>query len=365
MSSTRHDVDALLARWPALGKDGRALPAEGDAGWEARADAIVAKARAAPRADAAALDALVAAPVLAGEPGEPGAQEASRSAARSLAAKPASGEITMSSPSDSGGSKSGPPPSMPKPRQSLREIAERASQSGRSGSMAPTSTPLPGRGSSPVLAPPPSRASTPDVKPAASTPLPSAPAVKRAAEGKSDDSGIVDLNIVKSTADARTVAAAEKAKPGEASLFEDDAAPASSKSAPAKAAGAAKSAAAKPSVAKAAPAPASKSSGSTVGIVIALVGVAAAFAIWQVRKGGAHETAHEQAGRPAATAAAAAPETKATAAPKAATTAAPAAVARAEGDHDLDPMNLPDEDDTAHPGHPRVRGPMPGAKEKD
>jgi hypothetical protein len=310
----RRDLDALLRGWAASGADGKPLPAEGDPAWAAKADAIVAAARSA--RDTSSVDVL-AAPPLAPESGE----DAS-----------ASGDKRMSSESDSGGGKPAP-----KPRQSLKELAQR--QSVRPA----TSTPLPGRASSPVITPLPVAAK------AAASPLPTPaaePAVKRASEGGSDDSGVVNLKLVDERATAAQVAAAAKAKPGASSLFDDDGKPASSKGAVAAKGGAA----AKTAVAKAAPAE-KKGSGATTGLVIALVGIAAGVAIWQVRANGKStptvaESAPPKAAPEAAKPAAPAP-TAVAAAPKAADTGGPAG---------FDPDKLPEAPSAAPSAQAQARG---------
>ncbi len=359
-------LDALLRAWPALDDQGRALPPDGDMAWDERADAIVAAARAA-TTDHSAVELVLAAPNLPAEPGEPGQ---SNQAFRA-------GESSMSDSEGSAGSKPPPslsssgagPSSMPRPRQSLREIAERASQSVRTPlPSAPGATPLPGRASQPSSPPGSVRAqSSPSIanapkSSAAATPIP-APS-RRPIEAGSSDSGVVDLNIINAAADATARAAAEKAKPAEASLFDDDA-PASKRAA-AGAAAVAKDKAKDVAKTKAKPvlatpaAPAKSGGGAMIGIVIALVGVAAAFAIWQVRKG-ASEVAHEDTTKPAMTADAPKPEATATAKPEAVAQAAPTAAE----DQGLDPSALPDQQHAAAAarGGARVPGPLPKAAE--
>jgi hypothetical protein len=88
-------------------------------------------------------------------------------------------------------------------RTSLKEIAARASQTGA-------------RLSSPGTGPSSTSSPLPSTRPPASTPLP------RPVEAAKDDSGVIDLNVVRKAATAQQVAAAEKAKPAAAGLFEDD-----------------------------------------------------------------------------------------------------------------------------------------------
>lgn len=151
----------------------------------------------------------------------------------------------------------------PKKKLSLKEIAERASQSGRPGPVSggrssqselPSSikTPLPGR---------------------ASVPSRSSSVPPRASDAGREDSGIVDLKVVQASATAEQKAAAEKAQPATAGLFDDD------KGGQAKAAVA--TGAAKPDLKVVAPAPAAKkgSGGLVAGVVVAVLGLAAAVAI--------------------------------------------------------------------------------------
>ncbi len=124
------DLDALLARWPA--------PAHDDLAWNERADGIVAAALAAKSSglDAALFDAVP----LAMEAGEPQAQRESSPGLRA-----SSGERKMSDDSNQGGSRDSSVPSeAPKRKQSLKEIAARASQSGRASvpSVPPSSGPI-------------------------------------------------------------------------------------------------------------------------------------------------------------------------------------------------------------------------------
>jgi hypothetical protein len=364
-------VDALLGQWPALGADDRPLPPEDDAAWEARADAIVAAARGA-KADKAAAELLLAAPNLPAEAGEPRAPQVELETdprARSVeqrASRP--GEFAMSSESDgSGGSKpaSMPPnsvapmsqsPTSGRPRQSLREMAERA-QSGRASIPAgPLSTPLPGRASVPSTPPSVGRApSSPALttpRPATATPI---PGVKRPVEASSDDSGVVNLNVVNASTDATTRAAAEKAKPGEASLFDDEPA---KKDAAVAAKPAAKDSKDKTKVVAAAPA-AKGGSGASVGIVIALLGIAAGIAIWQVRKGG-NSVADEGTTKPAVTADA--PTAAKTAGPDGTAKPSPVAQAAPADDQGLDPDKLGDDRAPTAAGHGvKLGGPLPKA----
>jgi hypothetical protein len=107
--------------------------------------------------------------------------------------------------------------------------------------------------------------------------VPSSP-LSRPVEAGSEDSGVINLNTVNAGATPEQVAAAEKAKPGSEGLFEDDksvasaSAPVTTKSADVISITAAKTA-------KAAP---KRNNGMIAGAAIALLGVAAAFAIMKV-----------------------------------------------------------------------------------
>lgn len=253
------DIDAVLAGWPEPPRD--------DAAWEQRAEAIVQAAMRAP-ADEAAVTAALADPSLAREQGEP-------AAAAELGVK--AGEKKMADENSGNGGSNPGTSAPPRKRQSLKEIAERASQSGMSrASVPPTSTPLPSRVSAPPTATPvpsaPSATSTP--VPRASSSQPSAlrtPLPGRPSEAGKDDSGIVDLATIREAATPQQKAAAEEAKPASEGLFDDD----DHKAQPA-------AAAAKPAVAAtAAPAKKKGSGGAVAGIAIAIVGLAAAFAIYR------------------------------------------------------------------------------------
>ncbi|MDI1443215.1 hypothetical protein [Polyangium sp. 6x1] len=203
-------VDELLGSWPAPHLD--------DAAWEARAASIVAAAEAAPRADDAALTALLAPPSLSPEGGE-----AERLVALEGPARPVlSGERTMSQQDSNPGSSSvKPPESMPtsaatSKRPSLKELAARASQAGASRPSIPGPSSIPPA----AISKPPSE--VPPPAPVSRTPLPSAPP-PRASEASKEDSGVVDLNLINKTATAEQIAAAEKAKPAAHDLaFEGD-----------------------------------------------------------------------------------------------------------------------------------------------
>jgi hypothetical protein len=302
----KQDLDSLLRAWPAVARDGaRVGPAasasepdgsnDDERRWDARADAIVRAARAAGAGDAKVLDMVLASPTLASEPGEPLGLSSG-----------AAGEKKMSRENESGGT---PPTSTPpaeRKRSSLKELAERASQSGRGqstpglSSAPPSATPLPS--SSPLA-----RASSPG---STTTPLP------RPSEAGKDDSGVVNLNVIQASVTPQQVAAAEKAKPATHDLLDDAE----------KSADAPKVEASKPVLAKVATPPAEpkNKNGVVIGLAIAAVGLAAAFMITMKDKPKPQATAQTQT-----TAAAVAPAT-AEAKAEVAPTAQPAASATAE-----------------------------------
>jgi hypothetical protein len=282
------DIDTMLKDWPA--------PARPDSSWDERADAIVNAARVhkeeAEWGDEGALaagqlgtDALFAAPNLPPEPGEPTTFGASGSEPAMLRV---AGDSKMSEKQPE---RSVPPPSSQavsgprSKRGSLREMAERHS------TRTPMATPLPGSITAPSIStplpssplstpmPPPLSArsplSTPLPRPSMATPIPGRPS-----EAGKDDSGIVNLDQIRSNVTREQEEAAAAARPASQGLFEDDddkaaagaRAPSSAMPASAKA----------PASARAAAPPATKkSSGATAGIVIAILGLAAAFAITQ------------------------------------------------------------------------------------
>ena len=253
----KESLDAVLRDWPAPGVS--RSEAEADEGAEnPRADAISSKATSAARGDDAALAALLEAPRLDAEPGEPS----------TIVLKEAGGNKKMAQDNESGEPTSkAATPSVPAPvaserkRTSLKAMAERANMASS-------------RPSSPGVAPT-SRAS---IAPASATPLPSRASVAPAArpvEAKADDSGIINMNQVKESATPAQIAAADKAKPGQADLFEDEKKPAAA----AVAAVAAKPVA--PTPIGLAAAPKKSNVGAMAGLTIAVLGLAAAFALTQ------------------------------------------------------------------------------------
>src|SRR5262249_32185787 len=209
------DLDTLLKSWPAplMGE----TEADEDRAWDEHADVLIKNALEKKEAASSdALDALLASPTLPPVPGESSAEGnvvhfAGEKKKMDQEKDPPGGETPM--PPVSMVDTPMPPVSMvdtPMPpaerrRPSLKEIAARAQASNR------PSTPG-ARPSTPGTPPPSSVAArTPSV-----TPLP------RAVEAGKDDSGVINLNVVRASATAQQVAAAEKAKPGQEGLFDDD-----------------------------------------------------------------------------------------------------------------------------------------------
>jgi hypothetical protein len=223
-------LDAMLKDWtpPPPGGSGPELDEERI--WEERADATVKAALAAKEAPGD-VDALLADPTLPPEPGESGARE-------------------KSAPSIS--------PPAERRRGSLKEIAARASQAGARPSSPGPRPSTPGAPPSiPAPAALPSR-----------TPLP----MPRPSEAGKDDSGVINLNVVQASVTAQERAAAEKAQPGQVGLFADDKTEESPVN-PAQIPTPAKA----PNVAVITPR--RNNTGPIAGGVIAVLGIAAAFAI--------------------------------------------------------------------------------------
>lgn len=250
----KESLDAVLRDWPAPGVS-RSEAEAGEGAESPRADAILSKATSAARGDEAALAALLDAPRLDAEPGEPS----------TIVLKEAGGDKKMAQDNESGEPTSkAATPSVPAPmaserkRTSLKAMAERANQA-----------------SSPGVAPGSLRGSIP---PASATPLPSRASVAPAArpvEAKADDSGIINMNQVKESATPAQIAAAEKARPGQADLFEDEKKPLAAVGAAAAAAPPA------PTPIGLAAAPKKSNVGAMAGLTIAVLGLAAAFALTQ------------------------------------------------------------------------------------
>lgn len=265
-SNGKLDLDAMLRSWPA--------PACDEAAWEQRAENIVRAALAATGSGSSAA-ALFDAPALAAEQGEPDASVISAGEKRMFQESDQNSPSQPSQSDDSAGAPASAVPSTgaPKPserkRGSLKEMAARASQAGVS---------RPG-----LSGPPSSSAAAPRSSAAPAAPVSSAAVSAKPSDAGLEDSGIIHLNTVKPSAapDQKEAAANDSGVEGEEK--------------PAKAAAAAKGGAG-PKKAKAggsaavAAAPAAKaeekksSSGMMAGIAIAVVGLAAAFAIMQSRK---------------------------------------------------------------------------------
>ncbi|WP_438006725.1 hypothetical protein WME89_50585 [Sorangium sp. So ce321] len=339
--TSKLDLDGMLNDWPA--------PALDEAAWETRAARIVEvalsrrsearRSEARRSEDTAAQAALLAAPDLAAEPGEEqagdilrevhAAGEGSTMADGSQADRAAKSEASLS-----GGSASRPPE---RKRQSLKEIAERASQApgrlsgapGASGSAiatplpsgrGPLSTPLPpsGRGSMP-----PGRVSTPPGRGSLSGSTRASSPSLRTGDGVTEDSGVIDLNRLSASVPPEQVEAAGGVQPGAAESLEDEkpaeVAALSARRPRAVAAPAAEAAAKK------------RSGGMIAGVAIAALGLAAAVAV--MVKTPKAPSQQETAAAPAAAPAPAAPRDDRPAepaAPVAAVPAAPAVSAEAE-----------------------------------
>lgn len=281
----KEGLDALLKDWPSpfLGGEKAVSEQDDERRWDERADAIV-KAALEKKSAAGDLDALLAAPNLPPEAGE-------------------SGDRKMSADKEPGETTNPPPAAQPgeRKRQSLKEIAARASQSGRPSSPGP-------------------RPSTP---PASVTPLPPRPSatatpLPRPAEAGKEDSGVINLNVVAAAATPQQVAAAEKAQPGQVGLFDDDktveSAVSPTKPTPAKPTNVAVVAAKR------------SNTGPIAGGAIAILGIAAAFAIIARKPPPAAPVADT---RPTAVMTAAPPPVAVTGAPAGQASATPTAVAEA------------------------------------
>jgi hypothetical protein len=320
MNLGKQELDALLGRWPAplprRGGDVGGRDEQGEEGrWDERADTIV-KVALSSKGEGEALDVLLAAPNLPPEPGESGV------AFLSGEKKMMDREKEQGDAADEGASTKPPAPSVAPPadrkRTSLKEMAARASQSGGRPS-SPGARPS-SPGAAPASVAPPARpsqfpATDSKLRPATAAPLP------RPAEAGKDDSGVINLDVVRASATAQQVAAAEKAKPAQAGLFEDDHTVES-----------AVNPAEKPTATKApqvAVVAAKKNrAGPMAGIAIAVLGLAAAFAIVHKRTPpGAPQPAPVAESRPKPEGAAA-PVGPSTAAPQAAP--GPSAVAAAD-----------------------------------
>lgn len=294
----KQDLDALLRKWPAAPPKGVVAGADEERGWEERADAIARAAFEARDAAKEAAEALLEAPRLDPEPGEDAAIKGAGEKKMSQEKDPAESPVSTAS--------TAPPPTERK-RQSLKEIAARASQASQSGA----------RLSQPG-GPPSARPSSPPS--AAKVPAPASSL--RATEASKDDSGVINLAVVQKSATPAQVAAAEKAQPGQSDLFEDEKTSESAQSADGpKAVRAASVAVLQPKKSNA---------GLYGGVAIAVLGIAAAFGIIARKPAPQPPTPVARVEATAATATAA-PTAAATAAPEssAAATAQPEKVAEA------------------------------------
>lgn len=271
VSNGKLDLDVMLRSWPA--------PAADEAAWEQRAENIVRAATAATGSSSEFL-ALFEAPVLEAEPGEPDASVISAGEKRMSQESDQSSPSQRSEEQKTEAPSSAPSVPAPKPserkRGSLKEMAARVSQAGVT--------------SRPGLAGPPASSRS-----SAAPGVSASSASARPAEAGPEDSGIINLNTVKSSATPEQKKAAEAAQPAAHDLAEEgdeklgkEAKPAAAKTAKSgkgKAASGQKSAKAAVAAVPAAKAEEKKSSGGMmVGIAIAVVGLAAAFAITQMRK---------------------------------------------------------------------------------
>jgi hypothetical protein len=244
--NNKQDLDALLRRWPALasGKEEGVVEHEDKVDWEARADAIVRAAATAGPGDANVLAALEA-PPLPVLPGEPEKLAASAGERKMVQETESGGSLTSSGSSSTASASAAP---RERKRTSLKAIAERASQSGVRPS-APSATSSSGT----------------------RTPVPGHPI-----EAEDHDSGVIDLHAVHASTTAQRGAGAERERPGIASRSDE-----------AKPAAALAPAEAKPPAVipiATAKAPKKNNSGALAGFAIAVLGVAAAFALVQIQK---------------------------------------------------------------------------------
>lgn len=283
------DLDALLGRWPAQEPQGK-----GGASWDERADAIVAAALALKdQASPDVTEALLAPPSLEAEPGEEKAstfQLVDVSSRRQAQSQPGA-----SPPMANDQSKK------PSGALSLKELAARASARGSIPPGSATSTPPPARISS-----------VPGVG-ATVTPISRAPSAKssRPSDPGREDSGVLRL------ADLQ----AQEAQKAEAAAVAAEASLAAAKQA---------SQAPVPVSVKPGAAPAAANSGNKAGmwagVAIAVLGVAAAFAVYRTRQPSAPPTAQTDVQAPNKPA----PQTTAAPAVKAEATAEPTAMASSE-----------------------------------
>lgn len=268
----KFDLDGLLRDWPA--------PDPGDeAAWEERAARITQAAIARSSAGEASLNAVLAAPSLEPEQGEPGEQSA-RSQVRHAGETKMSDDHDEGRPSGAEGRSSMPSGAPSKKRMSLKEMAERASQSGAQGRNSVTATPLPGRASVSSIATP--------VPPAIATPVPPRPGSMppgRPGEATKEDSGLINLKAVTEPPPEQKAAAAS-AQPGPTDLVFENAGSREDDEAKTQR---------KPAGVTALPQKKKSGGGLIAGVAIAVVGVAASVAIMQMRKPAQEPVAATQA----------------------------------------------------------------------
>jgi hypothetical protein len=318
----KQGLDAVLKDWSPTLRGAAGSEQDDERLWDERADATV-KAALEMKGASGDLDALLASPALPPEAGESGAVP--RSGVNKMSDDKEGGPL-----GDSGSLPSLSPISIAPPgerkRTSLKEITARASQAGTRPSS--PSTPAP--------------ASVASVKPPALTPLP------RPVEAGKDDSGVINLNVVQASVTAQERAAAEKAQPGQAGLFEDEHTVESAVDPIEKAV------VAKPTNVTVIAARKKSNSGPIAGAAIAVLGIAAAFAIISRKPAASGPVAGDS--RPNVVAVAAPPPTAAatvaTAAPPPPATAGATALAEA-------PSAAPTAEPSKGPDPVRVAGPMP------
>lgn len=236
------DLDALLGRWPALEPQQK-----GGASWDERAEAIVAAAIA--RKDQGSPDAtekLTAPPLLEAEPGE----EKAQSFHFQEAARPEPAGATQPMANDQG------------KKPSLKELAARASQAGAArGSIPPAAR---------TSTPPPARISSVPGVGATVTPISRAAKSARASDPGREDSGVLRLADLQAQEAAKAEAAATAAEAALAAAKQGD-----------------KAAAARPAPVVAQPTVAANTgnkAGMWAGVAIAVMGIAAAFAVYRTRQ---------------------------------------------------------------------------------
>lgn len=246
-------LDALLGRWPAQDPQEK-----GGKSWEERAEAIVSASLALKdNGSSEVVTALLAPPQLPAEPGE------EKSGSFQFDDGAAERDERVHRPQPQRGGEAQPMSSDQPKRPSLKELAARASQTGAAKS---TSTPLPPSVHS--SAPPPAHSSAPP--PATVTPI----AIAKAKAARTSDPGREDSGVLK-LADMQ----AKEAEKAEAAAVAAEAALASVATKRADTP--------QPAPVIALPAAAKREKSSTglwAGVTIAVVGMAAAFAVYKSQK---------------------------------------------------------------------------------